>query len=339
MKYVEATKDGFRLINRNWQLVLIQVGVMFFSFVAFFIIVGIPLAVAFIIFGVDLTQWADVNDIFNLLRAPSDLLSKYVGLIVLIAASFALYVLVVAVLGIYMFAGSIGVIGRTIKEKTPKFTLRLFTDEAKKLFLRLLAFTTLIGIIFIIAAFFLGLLSGGIAAIISYAQSADSTLALFFGTFFVLMLVIVGLALILGLLSLTLYGIAALFFKGTGALRAIGEAARFLSKYPNGFWLYAVLSVAYLLASFLLLLLSYPFTLIPIIGPILAFPHQLISYVFQAYLGLVMFAIIMSYYYSKEFPAETAQPGVESPVSEPSTEQTDAANAEASNSVPSTPTD
>ena len=95
MKYIEAIKDGFRLINKNWQLVLIQVGMVFMSSIGFFIIVGIPLAIAFIIFGIDLTALTETRDIFRMLRGPSDIISKYLGLILIVVASFILYILVV----------------------------------------------------------------------------------------------------------------------------------------------------------------------------------------------------------------------------------------------------
>ncbi len=317
MRYIEAIKDGFGLINRNWQLVLIQVGMVFASILGFFIVVGIPLAIAFIIFGVDLTGIADLRDIFGMLRGPSDILSRYLGFILIIIASILLYILAVTVLGMYLFGGSVGIIGMSITDKTLTFSMRRFMGEAKRLFLRLLAFTSVIGLIFIAAAFLLGLLGGGIAAIVSYARSQDSTLALFFGTFFTLILIILSLSFILGSLSVTLYGIAALYFKGSGAFRSIKDSVQFLVKYPNGFWLYAVLFVGYLLASFLLGLLNYPFTLIPFLGTILSFPYQLFSYVVQTYLGLVIIAVVLSYYYSKEFPSEPVATEVDSPSPEP----------------------
>jgi hypothetical protein len=248
------------------------------------------------------------------------LITKYLGLILIVLASFILYVLLVAFLGIYLFGGAIGVIGRSLQEKALKFTMRAFLDEAKRLFLRMLGFTSVIGLIFLLATFFLGLLGGGIAAIVSFAQSKDSTLALFFGTFFVIILVIFALALILGILSITLYGFAALFFKGTGAFKSLKEAFAFILKCPNGFWLYAVLFTGYLLASFLLILIGYPFTLIPIIGTIISFPYQLISYAFETYLGLVIIAIIFSYYYSKEFPPEPVATVFESEIPPPARE-------------------
>jgi hypothetical protein len=309
MKYIQAIKDGFLLINRHWPLALIQAGLMFVSIVGFFIIVGIPLAIAFIIFGIDLTELANLADIFRVLRGPSNLLSKYIGLILIVLASFILYFLVVTMLGIYLFGGSIGVIGRAIREKTQRFTSRAFLDEAKRLFLRMLGFTSIIAIIFIVFFFVLGIFGGGVAALISYAQSLDSTLALFLVTFFSLILVIIALALIIGIISITLYGFATLYFKGTGAFKSIRESVNFLSRYPNGFWLYTVLFIGYLVASFFLGLISYPFTLVPVIGAFFSF----MSYLFQTYLGLVLIAIIFSYYYSKEFAEEPAEQEVAGP--------------------------
>ncbi len=325
MRYIEAVKDGFGLINKNWQLVLIQVGMVFASILGFFLIVGIPLAIAFIIFGIDLTGLADFRDIFGMLRGPSDILSKYLGFILIIIASILLYILVVTVLGMYLFGGSVGIIGMSIREKTLQFSMRRFMGEARRLFLRLLGFTSVIGLIFIVAAFSLGLLGGGIAAIVSYARSQDSTLALFFGTFFSLILIILALSFILGSLSVTLYGIAALYFKESGAFRSIKDAVKFLIKYPDGFWLYAVLFIGYLLASFLLGLLNYPFALIPFLGTVLSFPYQLFSYVVQTYLGLVIIAVIQRYYYSKEFPSGPEETAGESPVIGPDTGEEKAA--------------
>ncbi|MCJ7481869.1 MAG: hypothetical protein MUO31_02780, partial [Thermodesulfovibrionales bacterium] len=157
MTYNDAIKGGFRLVNRNWQLVLIQLSVIFISSVGFFIIVGIPLAIAFIIFGVDLTGIADFRDIVKILKEPSDMLSKYLGLFLIVLACFLLYLILIALLGMYVFGGSIGIIGRSLRDSSLKFHVRTFFEEAKRLFLPLLAFTSFIGIIFIVIAFVLGI--------------------------------------------------------------------------------------------------------------------------------------------------------------------------------------
>ena len=310
MTNIEAIKDGFRLINRNWQLILVQLGMVIISTIGFFIIVGIPLAIAFIIFGIDLTGLTDLKDIFKILKEPSAIISRYFGLFFIIIASFMLYIILIALFGIYIFGGSVGVLGRSLKDRTLRFSMHTFFDEAKKLFTRLFGFTTVIGILVIIAAFILGILGGSVAALVSFAKSQDSTLALFFGTFFSLILIIIALALILGIISITLYGIASLFFKGTGPIKSLKEVIHYLIRHPNAFWLYTVLCGVYILTSFLMILLGYPFTLIPVIGVILSFPYQLIYYAFQTYIGLAVIATILSYYYSTEI---LSNPVVENP--------------------------
>lgn len=313
MTYIEAVKDGFSTVHKNWQLLLIQLGMVVMSSVGFFIIVGIPLAVAFIIFGVDLTGFTSAKDILRTLKEPSDILSRYLGLVLIVFASLLLYLVTVALLGIYVFGGCIGVLGRSLKDSFFKFSIHAFFVEAKRLFLRLLGFTCMIGITLIAAAFILGILGGSIAALVSFAQSQDSTLAIFLGTFFYLILILLSLILILGILSITLYGIASLSLKDTGPLKSIIESIHYLAGHPSAFWLYTVLFAGYILSSFLLILLSYSFIIIPVVGTILSFPYQLISYIFQTYLGLAIIATVLTYYYSTEICHRPDQV-IESPV-------------------------
>jgi hypothetical protein len=101
-------------------------------------------------------------------------------------------------------------------------------------------------------------------------------------------------------------------------------------KRPQAFWLYLILFGGYILISFILVLLGYPFKLIPVIGPILSFPYQLISYVFQTYIGLAIIATIFIYYYSTEIPSK--------PVVESSTPQTPLTDKEPQSSDSNYPT-
>jgi hypothetical protein len=300
MIYSRAIKNGFRLINSRWQLIAVQAAMMLLNCIGFFILVGIPLGIAFVIFGLDLTGLAEMKDVFALFHHPTELLSKYFGLVLIVLTSFLLYIVAVTTIGLYVFGGSVGFIGRCIEEPTQKFSMRAFFAEAKKLFLPLMWFTLVVGLIFIGMAFVLGLFGGGIAAIVSQAKSQDSTLALFLGIFFSLVLALVGLSLILGTLAATVYGIAALYFKKGGAIASFRTAVRFLWKHQNAFWLYVVLFLGYILVSFVVMLVVYPFNLIPIIGTIISFPFQILSYVAQAYFGLVIFAVVLNYYYEAE---------------------------------------
>jgi hypothetical protein len=304
--YSEAIKSGFRLVNRNFQLVAIQVGLMLTNCAAFFIIVGIPLGVAFVIFGLDLTGFGQLKHILTAVQNPADLFSKYFGLVLIVLISFLIYVVVITTLWLFVFAGAAGVIGRALLEPSRKFTMRGFFSEARRLFAPFMWYSCLIGLIFIAVAFVLGFLSGGAAVIVSTARSQDSTLALFLGIFFSLLLVLFGLGLIVGILAAAVYGIAVIFFEKEGTVRSFRIAAGYLWNHPDAFWLYVLLLFSYALASFVLMLVVYPFNLIPFVGTVIAFPLQILSYVIQGYFGLVIIGIVFSYYYCSSPEAEKA---------------------------------
>jgi hypothetical protein len=304
MGYIEAIKEGFRVMHRIWQLLLVQLGMVILSGIGFFVFVGIPLAIAFVIFSIDLTGIARIEDILRLFKGSSDILSRYFGLVLIVAGGFLTYIILAAIFSIYVFAGSVGVIGRALVDKTLKFSMPIFFSEAKRLFLPMLGFTSIVGIILIAAAFILGILGGGVMALVTLVKSQDSTLALFLSLFFSMLLIIIALILFLGILSITMYGVAALVIKNFRPMKSLMEAAYYVVRHPNAFWLYALLFGGYIFASFILVLLGYPFNWLPVIGPILSFPYQIISSAFQTYIGLSIIAALFAYYYSTEVPQE-----------------------------------
>ncbi len=316
MTFSQAIRSGFRLINGRWQLVAIQAGLMLSNCIVFFIMVGIPLGIAFVIFGLDLTGLAQMKDLLSMLKNPAELLSKYFGLVLIVLSSLLLYILLVTTIGLYVFGGSVGFIGRSILEPELKFSVRGFLAEAKRLFFPIMWFSLVAGIAFIFIAFILGLFGGGVAAIVSAAKSQDSTLALFLGIFFSLVVILIGVSLVLAAIAVTVYGIAALFFKGQRATRSFVEGFRFVWRHQNAFWLYVILLLGYVIVSFIVMLIVYPFNLIPIIGTIISIPFQLLSYVIQGYLGLVIIAIVFTYYYELEIK-KVEHPAAEPPPEEP----------------------
>jgi hypothetical protein len=325
MNYTESIRSGYRIINRNLQLVFIQVGAMFTGFIGFFIFVGIPLAIAFIIFGLDLTELSRFEDVFRTLREPSEMLSKYFALVLFVLTSLLLYLTMVLALGIFLFGGSIGMISRSLISDAETFTVKAFLSEGKRLFFPLIGFTTLIGLIFIVVAFVLGLFGGAIAAIVSLAREQEATLAMFLGIFFSLVLFVIGLSLILITLSVTIYGTAVMALRGAGPLESLKESIRYLSRHPHAFYLYCMIFGGYIFISFVILFLSYPIGLIPFVGALLAVGYHFFVYIVQSYLGLVMIAAILWYYHSstKEGPSPEQSPeAVILPASESSTLET-----------------
>lgn len=300
MTFTEAIRTGFHIINRRMQLVGVQAVLMIVNCFSFFVIVGIPLGIAFVIFGLDLTGLTQAKDFFSMFSSPTDFISKYLWLVLMVVTSILIYFLFVTTLGLFVFSGSAGVVGRSILEPEASFSMKRFFSEARQFFFPLMWYTCLIGLIFLAIAFILGLFGGGVAAIVSAAKSQDSTLALFLGIFFTLVLALAAISILLIILSVTVYGIAVLFFRREGSWNAAKEACLFLWRRQNAFWLYTLLFLGYIVVSFFAMLISYPFHLIPIIGTIISFPLQLISYMVQGYLGLVVLAVVFTYYYELE---------------------------------------
>ncbi len=284
-------------MNRNWQLVLIQVGAMFASLVGFFIFIGIPLAIAFIIFGIDLTDISRPDELANLLRRPSDLLSRYLGLAILLLTSLIIYIFSIFVVGIFVFGGSIGSITRTIRG-SETFQIRAFWKEGKRLFFPLIGFTAIIGAGFLILAFLLGLLGGSISALVSIAKEQEAALALFLGIFFSLLLFASGLGLIIMALSVTIYGAAVIAMDKEGPFTAIKKAILYLYNKPQGLYLYCLMFIAFVITNFIIIAIGIIMGIVPVIGPFLSFVYQLSVYFLQSYLGLVMIATVMVFYHS-----------------------------------------
>lgn len=318
MRYTEAIQRGSSIINRNWQLVLIQVGAMFASFIGFFFVVGIPLAIAFIVFGLDLTELSRFEDVFRTFREPSEILSKYFALVLLVLTSLLLYITAVLAVGIFLFGGAIGVIGRSLTGSAEKFQVRVFLSEGKRLFFPLVGFTSLVGLIFILVAFVLGLCGGLISVVVSSAREQEATLALFLGVFFSLILSVIGLTLILLTLSVTAYGSAVMAVKGEGPVNSLKESMRYLYAHSHAFYLYCLVFFGYLFISFMVVSVSYPLGMIPLIGSLLALVYHFGAYVIQSYLGLVLIATLFCYYSSTAVAIAEGQstPGV-TPSGEP----------------------
>ena len=309
MRYTEAIQTGVRIINRNWQLVLIQVGAMLASFVGFFIVVGIPLAIAFIIFGLDLTELSRLDDVFRVFRGPSEVLSRYFALAILVLTSILLYLTAVMCLGVFFFGGAIGVISRSISDRAEKFQMRVFFSEGRRLFFPLIGFTSLVGLIFILVAFVLGLFGGLISAVVTIAKEQEATLALFLGIFFSLILFVIGLTLIVVTLAVTAYGSAIMAMRGEGPVRSLRDSVRYLLRHSQAFYFYCLVFLGYLFVIFMVVSVSYPIGLIPLVGSLLAFVYQFGVYIIQSYAGLVTIAALFCYYYSTSQTAGAGEQG------------------------------
>jgi hypothetical protein len=298
--FADAIRSGFGLIHKQWQLVAVHAVVTVIYVISFFILVGIPLVIALIAFGIDIATIAETQDVLGQLKNPAVLFTKYLGLALIVVTSFFLYIVVATTLWVYVLGGSAGMVGRTVLEPSFRFSMNGFFGEARKLFFPLMWFLLIIGLVFIAALILIGIYGAVIVAVVSFAKSQDSTLAVFLGIFSSLVFTLATAFIFFITLVAPLYGIAALFFKREGAFKSVHAAFRFLWDNQKAFWLYVLLFLGYFLASFMLMLIIYPLQMIPFVGSLVSLPIQILSSVAQSYLGLVMMAVLFVYYYEEE---------------------------------------
>ncbi len=297
MGYIGVIKEGFSVVNHCWQLVLIHLLSAILSFISFFLIVGIPISIAFVMFGIDLTEILRQKDVTEVLRSSFGLLKKYFAMAIVIITSLLFYFTLIFALWFFTIAGSVGTIAKIINNEITKFTSQVFFSEGKRLFMRIFGFTTLIGLILMIFAFLLGILGGGIASIIEIAKRQEAVLALFLGIFFSAIIFITGLFLIVIILSLTVYGVAHIVFNKISPFNAFKKTLKYLYTNPSSVGFYSILLIGSVLAIFILLLLGSPIVLIPFFGPLLSPLYQITSTLIQGYINLFMLASAFLYYY------------------------------------------
>ncbi|NOZ24625.1 MAG: hypothetical protein GXO94_00810 [Nitrospirae bacterium] len=297
MTYSEAVKQGFRVVNRNWQLVLVRIALAVLSCAGFLFIVVIPLVIAMFLLG--------ISPVFlsKLESSPDIILTQYFGVAVIAGLLLLLYILAAASLGLYVYAASAGVIARTVKDEARGFSMRAFFEEGRRLFFPVLWFATIIGLIAIGVVVCFAVAGVLVSAVITYAKSQSLSLSMFLGVFFSLIGVVSGALILFGLMALTVYGMAAITLKGSRPAEALTETARYLWRTPSAFYLYAIMASLYVVLSLVLALVGLPLKAVPFIGLILSLPYQLLIYAVQGYAGLFILSVAFVYYHRTADPA------------------------------------
>ncbi len=303
MTYSEAIKQGFKVANRNWQLVLVRIAVTVLSCIGFFFIVAIPLVIALLIIGISPVFLSEIES------SPDILMTQYFGIVVVGGLLLLIYILIVSTAGIYAFAAAAGTLARTVRDESQKFSMKVFFEEGKRLFSPMLRFISIMGLVAIGIIVCYAISGVVVAAVITYAKSQSLALSMFLGVFFALVGVISGFFILFGLLSLAVYGLAAISLKGSRPAAAVTETTRYLLKNPSAFYLYVIMASLYIIFSLILALAGLPLKVVPFIGLLLSLPYQLLIYALQGYAGLFILAVAFVYYYQTELSSLTEDSG------------------------------
>ncbi len=311
MTYVNAFKEGFHLINRNWQLVGIQVLVMVVNCISFFVVVALPVGIIAVAIGMDIEGLSNFEDLTHNLGSY---LADYMVLIMIGIFFVLIYLLVISVLSIYIYGASSGVIAYSINNPSEKFSLKRFFGEGKRLFwpmFRYIAVVLLVinALLIIVMAIFILMVF-----ISEFLKGFESNMAVFISIFLMLLSISVMLFAVTFGLAVTFYGTAILVFHGKGAFTSLKEAIIYIYKKQSAYWFYCILLGGSVVAAVILMLMGLPFSEIPVVGTLLAIPYQFFTYVVQSYLGLLVMAVIFKYYASGFIAGESTQ---ETDISQP----------------------
>jgi hypothetical protein len=298
----EALKEGFSVINRNWQLVLVNLAFSVLSLILLGVMVVLPLVFISVLKGLDLMMLRDIHSL-------EDLLSSAPASVVSVLTVFFIYILVILTAGFYILAGALGVILRSVEDPTQRFSLKGFFQEANRLFWPVLGYSALIGLVGIGVLIGGGILAGAFSILTVYIKNLSQVVAAVIASMVCIITVVASVVGFFVFLTLTVYGTVAVCTGPYRGFSALKEAKNFLIAYPQAFWLYLIATGIYCIVAFLLGLIGLPFRFIPY-GFVIYFPYQVFVTAVQGYAAYWILAVAVVYYHAIRIKgvSETEEP-------------------------------
>ena len=291
---LECIKEGFNLINRSWQLILLRTVVAVINLFIILLFIGVPAFIAVVSFGIDIAQ---TGDIFRgIISDPAEILSKYLWIFALLSLSLIVSVTVISIITLYTYGGIMGVLRNSALNKQYKFSLASFFNEAGSLFFPLFWLLSFGLCIAIGAVIFFGILTGIFIFIIRAYDGIQSTFSIFVVSFFALSLITLGIIGALGGLILTVYSVISLVVERKGTIDSFKSAWNLLKNQPSGFLFYIIIFLGFIVINIILMIFGGVLSIIPLVGIAINIPYHLIYYVVQVYLNLVLWGALLVYY-------------------------------------------
>lgn len=298
---IETIKDGFRLANRNLQLVVVRIIVTLINIAGLILFLGLPVLVAIAFLGFDLAQAKDMLP--SMIDNPFDIVSRYLGLVFLILAAVILYMLFSSLLILYSFSGIMGVLRSSAVNTQSKFKVSSFFKEAGRNFprlLRLLSLVSLISLVLIIATLVIGGLS---AAIMKSVTGAETTIEVFFSSFVTIFITIMSIIIILASIIFAVFSMVISVVTMEGAIASMSRAYNFIKEKPQSLLFCIVLFIGIITANAIFFTLQIPMQFMPFMMPLV----YLLNALGQSYLIIVMWSSLIIYYIkSANYPVYSA---------------------------------
>lgn len=281
MDYIKIIKRGLQNLNRNYQLLFIQMATLILAFILFLLMVGIPMVIVFTNMGLELPK----KGLSGLIEIIIQNLSFYKTFVLILIMSILTYLLVSSLLFVYMMAGTCGILMNSIKNGEA-FSWKHFTEQGKGLFGSFLRIFIVGTLLFLFISFFAGLISGITKVLLPEKRD-------FLGNFYtnllnLLLLVFTLLLIILFMATLT-YGAGILIIKRQGALNSLKDSLNFILKKPEALFFFFIITLTGIILTVLtgsisLLLKGFSFVL-----------YQLILSFVQIYINLAIISSSFAY--------------------------------------------
>lgn len=292
---IESIKEGFSITHRSWQVILVKLITAIINIICFFFFIGIPIAVAIIYMSIDISNIKDM--IPNLLSLdPFELISRYLGLLVIFFVALTIYLTLVSVLLLYVYGGMMGVLKNAALNIKYRFSMSSFFHEARKLFFPLLMLFSLAFLLITGVLVVLGILVA--IAFFTFNAFGDSETAFSTFVFSFFTLTAIFLSFIIGIASViyTIYAAIVLVVENRGVSDAFKTAWNYLANNPMAFVFYIILILAIIAVNIIFFILGASFSLVPFYGDVMRIPYQLAVYALQIYLSIAMWSSLIMYY-------------------------------------------
>jgi hypothetical protein len=303
MSYISIIKEGLHVANRNWPLVLMQFIFMFLGILSMLLIVGIPLAIAFIIFGVDLTDMLRQPDLIGIFEVARSMFSKAPLIVIFVFLSFVLYLAFFAAMFVFFCSGTIGLLAKSI-QNGQKFSLRLFWSEAKRLSFPVFIYAIIAFLSVTTYTMIMGILSEIVNQLVLFVDTTWPVFGAFINVFFGLILGATGIFIFLVIMGLLFYGFGYLAFNRPRPFRGIKQTFIYMYRNPSSMLMLSIMIAIFLVVLFMISVISIFSASIPL----LALPFNFISQVALWYALIFMVTALFIFYYRTGY--QTSLPAI-----------------------------
>lgn len=290
--FSESINDGFRLTHRNPQLIYIRIALVFINIAIFLIMVGAPVFASASRIGMDMAHAGSLFHTF--LNDPVEILSRYLGFLLIIFVSFIIWLTFVSLLHIYVLSGTLGVLKKSALVKGYRFSFSSFFKEAGEHIFPLMwmiCLTTTVFFIISLTFFILSFIGMDIRDSIS---GRGLFIKDFMASFFVLFVIVFGLIASIASLIFTVYSMVVAVVEAGGVMRAARTTFAFLMDKPSAFFFYIILIAGIIGANVILLLFSTPLSIFS--GMRITIVVVVLNAIIQSYMMLVMWSSLTAFY-------------------------------------------